>query len=167
MRTLSLAIAGLSALAAESALATQATFMGLGDLPGGTFSSSALAVSADGSVVVGYSISTSSGGSTEAFRWTAQTGMLGLSTPDNPIYPGEAVGVSADGSRVTGTGAIGPTGVGWLWTAQTGLTDIGDLPGGAVSSEATAISADGSAIVGFGSSDFNPGGEAFRWTEKT
>ena len=38
----------------------------LGDLPGGSFSSNALAISGDGSVVAG----TSEGGSgTEAFRW--------------------------------------------------------------------------------------------------
>jgi probable HAF family extracellular repeat protein len=40
--------------------------VGLGDLPGGTFTSEALAASADGSVVVGSSSSAS--GDSEAFR---------------------------------------------------------------------------------------------------
>ena len=43
-----------------------ASFQGLGDLPGGSFYSTAYGVSADGSVVVGLSGSASG---PEAFRW--------------------------------------------------------------------------------------------------
>ena len=46
----------------------QASFQGLGDLPGGAFNSSARAVSADGFVIAGYGVSTSG---REAFAWTA------------------------------------------------------------------------------------------------
>jgi probable HAF family extracellular repeat protein len=52
-----------------------ATFQGLGDLAGGSFSSFAIGVSADGSVVVGQGLSASG---SEAFRWTSGTGMVGL-----------------------------------------------------------------------------------------
>jgi len=53
---------------------TQATgSVGLGDLPGGTFSGGAFGVSADGSVIVGNS---NSANGTEAFRWTQGTGGL-------------------------------------------------------------------------------------------
>jgi len=48
------------------------SFMPLGDLPGGEFYSEAHAVSADGSVVVGYS---GSALGSEAFRWTREDGM--------------------------------------------------------------------------------------------
>ena len=52
-----------------------ATFMGIGDLPGGDFLSSARGISADGTVVVGDSHSSSG---CEAFRWTEATGIVGL-----------------------------------------------------------------------------------------
>ena len=51
---------------------------GIGDLPGGGFSSNALATSFDGSVVVGLSISELAFSAGEAFRWTESTGMIGL-----------------------------------------------------------------------------------------
>jgi probable HAF family extracellular repeat protein len=50
----------------QTAVLAQASFQGLGDLPGGDFFSSAHGVSPDDSVVVGYSI-TANG--FEAFRW--------------------------------------------------------------------------------------------------
>ncbi len=56
---------------AETSLAVIAGFQGLGDLEGKIYRSSAYAVSADGSAVVGSS--TSNSGS-EAFRWTASGG---------------------------------------------------------------------------------------------
>ncbi len=52
-----------------------ATFQGLGDLPGGSFSSIAYGISEDGSTVVGQG---RSGSGNEAFRWTSGMGMLGL-----------------------------------------------------------------------------------------
>ena len=55
--------------------ATASLFMGLGDLPGGGFSSFAYDVSADGSIVVGQGLSASGA---EAFRWTMADGMIGL-----------------------------------------------------------------------------------------
>ena len=57
--------------------------------------SEALAVSADGSVVVGYA--------GLAFRWTAGTGMVALPRLEAADREVEATGVSADGSVVVGT----------------------------------------------------------------
>ena len=54
---------------------TYAAFIPLGDLPGGLSLSDARGVSADGSVVVGTSVSASG---FEAFRWTQAGGMVGL-----------------------------------------------------------------------------------------
>src|SRR5690606_27676125 len=52
-----------------------ASFIPLGDLPGGDVYSMAYGVSADGSTVVGAS---RVAGGEEAFRWTSETGMVGL-----------------------------------------------------------------------------------------
>jgi len=59
--------------------------VGLGDLPGGSFSSYADGVSANGSVVVGYG---NSANGNEAFRWTQGTGMVGLGDLSGGIFSG-------------------------------------------------------------------------------
>jgi hypothetical protein len=76
----------------EAFLWRDGEIVGLGDLPGGGFSSSATAASADGSVIVG--LGTTEAG-TEAFRWTREAGLVSLG-------PGIASDVSADGSIVVG-----------------------------------------------------------------
>jgi len=93
-------ILGFLLLSAHAAPAyASPSFMGLGDLDGGTNGSFASAVSADGSVVVG--VGTSASG-LEPFRWTQAGGMLGL----GKLAPGDsdvtATGVSSDGSVVVG-----------------------------------------------------------------
>ncbi len=151
-------------------------------------------LSADGSVVVGYSSDVSG-----AYRWTADGGMVAIES-----LPGgthwccyEAFGVSADGSVIVGTGfrwssTGGLIGLGALpgavssiayavssdgsvaagvsgdqafrWTEAEGITGLGTLPGGS-SSRANAASADGSVIVGESTSASSSIGEAFRWTD--
>jgi uncharacterized membrane protein/dienelactone hydrolase len=113
----------------------------------------ALAVSADGAVVVGDD-------GREAFRWTSRGGLTRLG-----VLPGRtnsrAVAVSADGAVVTGSSYILP---GWekeeafLWAATGGLQTL-DLPTG---SFPNAISPDGTAIGGTAFPDSGP--IAFRWT---
>jgi probable HAF family extracellular repeat protein len=77
-----------------------ASFQSLGYLPGGTFlSSSAYAVSADGTTVVGTSQSSNG---LEAFRWTARSGMIGLGDLPGGGFRSVAYGVSADGSVIVG-----------------------------------------------------------------
>ena len=77
-------------------------WVGLGLLPNGTHSSAA-AVSADGTVVVG-NANDSSG--EQAFRWTQSGGMIALGfLPGGTIS--KANGVSADGSTVAGYGNNG------------------------------------------------------------
>ena len=124
--------------------------IGLGNLYGGTTSSTGYAASGDGSVVVGF-------GSTpypwlEAFRWTSEGGMVSLgslSDTDHSI----AYGVSSDGSVVVGT-----SGEAFRWTSEAGMVGLGD-------GDALDVSADGSVIVG--KSGFGSGPEAFRWTSDT
>ena len=136
-----------------------ASFQGLGDLPGGGFSSSARAVSADGSVVVGYS---SSASGVEAFRWTSGSGMVGLGDLPGGSFWSEAYGVSADGSVVVGFSDSASGVEAFRWTSGGGMVGLGDLPGPLFRSGAYGVSADGSVIVG---ESFSASGiEAFRWT---
>jgi len=137
-------------------LLAQASFEGLGDLPGGAIASWAYDVSADGSVVVG--ISATDGTGREAFRWTAAGGMVGIGhLPGGEIFS-RAEGVSADGSIVVGFSA----GEAFRWTAAGGMVGLGGLPGGIFNSSAFGVSAGGSVVVGRSVSA--NGIEAFRWT---
>lgn len=144
--------------------------VGLGDLPGGPFVSAAFDVSGDGSIVVGASFSAASSSSTvipptEAFRWTAETGIVGLGDLEGGGFSSFASGISSDGSVIVGN-SNGPQGTeAFRWTAETGLVGLGDLPEGGFSSQAVRASADGSVIVGGGISA--SGIEGFRWTEET
>ncbi len=63
-----LAFSAYMALGTASS-ASAAMFMGLGDLPGGEFSSHARAVSVDGLVVVGFSDDGDARDGEKAFRW--------------------------------------------------------------------------------------------------
>ena len=72
-----------------------AVFQGLGDLPGGNFYNQAYVVSADGSVVVGFS-NTALG--IEAFRWTVAGGMEDLGDlPDNSQFKLRAFSIFSTG----------------------------------------------------------------------
>ena len=81
---------GLFALGAMAAIVTAAptiscaqSFQGLGFLPGYT-GSNATGISADGTVVVGTSIGPNS---SQAFRWTAVGGMVGLGFVPGDSFP--------------------------------------------------------------------------------
>lgn len=114
----------------------------LGFLPGRD-QSRAMGVSADGSVIVGYSMTTpdSTGASQHAFRWTASTGMVDLG-----VLPGttssRAFGVSNDGTIVVGGTGGSPSAGAFRWTASTGMVAVPSMV------IATGISGDGSTIMG-------------------
>ncbi|MCP4611921.1 MAG: hypothetical protein GY845_24735 [Planctomycetes bacterium] len=134
-----------------TSLWSQSTFRGLGDLPGGNFYSEAWGVSADGSIVIGLSESSSG---TEAFQCTAAGIAAGDGLGDLPggDFYSRARGVSGDGSIVIGeskSGASEPWEA-FRWTSLTGMQGMGDLLDGWFDSVALAISADGSVIVGQG-----------------
>ena len=133
----------------------------LGYLGGGSFGrSSAFGVTPDGSVVVGQSISETSGG-WQAFRCEASS-MGALSQPPDSTFA-VAHAISADGRVIAGsTGPPGTFGEAAMW--EDGLrTDLGQLPGGAVDvSNAIAVSADGSLVVGNAYSARGP--DVFLWS---
>ncbi len=154
-RALVLAVAlSCATFAAEAA----DTFTGLGTL-GGT-NSRALAVSADGSVVVGQSENIGDTGWLP-FRWAggvmgALGGVPSGGSPDFP-YGVSAYGVSADG------GVVGrSTGHAFRWTGGV-MSNIDTLWNYA--SGALGVSADGAVVVGWYS--YGEGSLAFRWTAAT
>jgi probable HAF family extracellular repeat protein len=112
------------------------------------FSSSATAVSADGSVIIGDSDALN--GLSEGFRWTQSKGMVNL----HNLHPSD---VSADGSKIVGT-IWGNGQVEAFRSTSYDVIRLGFLSG-TNSSLATAVSADGSIIVGAS------GSEAFHWTQ--
>src|SRR5690606_24153735 len=97
---------------------------GLGDLDGGSFYSEAYAVSADGSVIVGFG--TSDDGQ-EAFRWTEADDMVGLGDFDGDVFQSRAYAVSADGSVVVGYGYSDDGQEAFRWTEADGMQSIADL----------------------------------------
>lgn len=136
-----------------SAQAAPLSFQGLGDLPGGTFNSSATGVSGDGTVVSGNG---TAGTATHGFRWTAGGGLTDIGDLPGGGNSSLANAVSSDGTTIAGRGQ--PSGFGFRairWTSGGGLLNLGVIE---LLSEATALSADGSVIVGY------TGGKAFTWT---
>ncbi len=135
----------------------------LGDLPGGAYSSAAIAISASGTVVVGVS---SSANGDEAFRWSAAVGMQGLGDLPAGPFGSKATDVSANGQRIVGWGTPGAGQLeAFIWQQQFGLVPIGDLPGGQYSSRAMGVSGNGASVCGWGNSGPIGVNEAFLWTE--
>ena len=140
-------------LALLATVAWSQTLTWLGTL-GGDWSE-AIAVSADGSVVVG--VAKNAAGQSRAFRWTRTGGMEDLGTLGGS--ESEALDVSWDGSVVVGW-AQDAAGRRWAfrWTRMDRMQDIGKIIsqslGGKVykihafESFAHAVSADGSKVIG-------------------
>ena len=145
-------------MALSAATSNAASFTPLGFLPGGHEASVATAVSADGSVVVGYAGSPTG---REAFRWSAAGGLVAL-TNSPSLSPAEAWGVSADGSVIVGRSNEVSPGSAFRWTATGGMSSLGTLPGGEAAGTPVAISADGSVVAGGTEGSRN---QAIRWTE--
>jgi uncharacterized repeat protein (TIGR02543 family) len=124
----------------------------LGALPGNT-SSSARDISADGSVIVGYSqLSTTS----TPVRWTLSGGIQSLGRLDTSHNQAHASAVSADGSIIVGSS--GSSGFNaFLWTETEGIKDLKthleslglDLTMWRLT-DAIGISDDGDTIIGAG-----------------
>ena len=126
----------------------------------------AIDVSADGSVIVGSSNYDS--GLAEAFRWTAETGMVGLGDLPGGAFSSQALGVSADGSIVVGHGTTAAGREAFIWDATNGMrnlkevleSDFGLNLTGWTLREPRGPSSDGLVIVGSGT---NPIGQEEGW----
>ncbi len=199
LRRCGLGAALLTGTALASPAAAQSSFLGLGYLaPTGTplltaQASTALAISANGQTVVGYSSVPDQrntpgpgifGDVDKAFIWTAGSGMQGI-----PFLFVPAIGSDfPTAARATAVSADGSVVAGWTRTAETQsgqgpdtqafravgavATPLGWLPGATAPmflvlhplvSAAFGISADGSIVVG---SSYNSDSDvqAFRWT---
>jgi probable HAF family extracellular repeat protein len=124
-------------------------FTGVGDLAGGSVESVALAVAAEGSVVVGHSQSIYGA---EAFRWTTGGGISGLGflLPSNP--DSEATAVSGDGSVIAGTSRTATGDRAFRWTGGGGMLELGSFSCADCDpiTAANGISGDGLVVVGGG-----------------
>ncbi len=100
--------------------------VGLGHLPSPIEIpySAASSVSADGSVIVGFS---TSGTSFEAFRWTAASGMKGLGFLSEEIPTSHAFAITADGSMIGGTAGTVLAEVAVIWTEAEGMRTLWDV----------------------------------------
>lgn len=115
-------------------------------------------ISANGSVAVGYS-STSSG--PRSFRWDTASGGLFYVNDMTGSSRGRAEKVNADGSVFIGTLSSGQA---FRWSASTGAWNLGTL-GADRQSTARDVSDDGSVVVG--GSGANETQKAFRWSAAT
>lgn len=134
----------------------------LGEAPGGAEFSDALAVSGDGSTVVGV---TKDAQGEIAFKWTEQGGMqlLGRLAGGNPPAS-QAVSISDDGAMIAGfsSSARGPYEP-VLFTAA-GIQQLGTLRAPSVFGSCSGISPDGSVVVGVSMSGSNTVFHGFRWS---
>ena len=158
-----MSIITLCAVAVVSSAASlawgQASFRGVGDLPGGETESFAYGVSGDGSTVVGMSLSASG---QEAFRF--KDGVItGLGDLPDGAFDSVASGASFDGSVIVGAGngSVGRQAV--LWSGGPAIPLPGLLP--EANSEASGVSANGALVVGWSSSTL--GVASVRWENGT
>ena len=142
------AVAAVLSVTASHARGAQ--FVPLGWLPNtATFQySSASAISADGSTVIGMSISGSN--QFDAFRWTRAGGMVAAGLPDRRLESLDE-GVSGDGTYIVGyrTAPTGSPTTAFRHSQAGGATNLSKLPNlDNQSTTAFGISADGTKIVG-------------------
>jgi len=125
--------------------------------------SQATAVSADGRVIVGFF---GSGLVTQAFRWTADGGMVSLGDLPGGLFNSIAHDLSADGSVIVGSSDTlredgNNTRSAFYWTADMGMVNLQDLLirhgvtnlDGWRLSEARAVTPNGLTVVGTGVHD--------------
>lgn len=162
-KSLSLVAAFLTILCGFSAHGDSG-FTGLGFLSNDPVSSLAVSISDDGTAITGNETSETR---TEAFRWTAEGGMVGLGDLPGGTFLG---GFFSRGSDINGNGSV-VVGHGvpsdadpweaFRWTQNEGMVGLGVLDW-ANNSTASGVSSDGSVVTGRNAAE--GWREAFRWT---
>jgi uncharacterized membrane protein len=115
----------------------------------------ALAISADGTTVVGMAAASHGG---EAFRWTRETGTVGLGLLSSDMWHSRALDVNGDGSVIVGTSdSDDPLCRAFIWSGQYGMRSVRDVLAELhvdtsrwKFDEAVGVSNDGQVIVGNG-----------------
>lgn len=129
--------------------------------------SEAIAISHDGTIIVGESGSDTTN-THRAFRWTQATGMVPLGTlPGGQALASSATGISSDGQVIAGS-AVDHLNRrrAYRWTAETGMTALPGLPGDLGNMFGQGISPDGQVI--FGAALTTSGDrEPYRWSAAT
>ncbi len=149
--------AGILAMSASLAYGATPSFQGLGFVEAWHSESRAYGLSADGSAVVGQS-------GDQAFRWTQDAGIEGLSDLPGGGFSSKAYAVSTDGSVVVGVGRSETHYYeAFVWSSGGGMQGLGSFGTPTGWSWARGVSADGSVIVGSGHNAFGDK-EAFIWT---
>ena len=118
----------------------------LGTLPGSNGLSQATAISADGQVVVGNSITADQVShypyhGSQAFQWTSNGGIQSVGDLPGGDNYSVATGISADGSTVVGYSSATSGIEGFAWTETSGMVSLGNF-------RPADVSADGSVVVG-------------------
>jgi probable HAF family extracellular repeat protein len=123
----------------------------------------AYGVSADGSVIVGYSFYYDEFDSThlEAFRWTAAGGMVGLGYLHGGDSSSGAECVSPDGSIIVGSSGNDTAREWFLWTQSLGMRSLNSLLGAALPEgwmlrevRAVTVNGDVATLVGYGTNPY-------------
>jgi uncharacterized membrane protein len=153
---------GVIGLTGGMRVALAGTLTPLG-MPTGWSSTLGTAVSADGSVVVGYGSNGS--GKVEGFRWT-QDGCVGMGLPSSSWNAMRPYGISSDGSVVGGTGWRYSTDQAYAfrWTESSGFQTL-SRPSIMQDTYFGDISADGSMIIGDGNGISYSVQNGFRWPD--
>ena len=148
----SIPIGALGILSILSSNAFSQSFVPLGDLDGGNFSSQSAGISADGATVIGLS----DAGYNHAITWNSSTGMTDLGTINNASGESRAHASSHSGDVIVGTDRSNGR-VPFIWTADNGMSRIALLEG-----IAFGVSGNGNIVVG--QADVGPQTKAFRWS---
>lgn len=150
--------AAVVSLSTFASWARAGSFTPLGSLDQTNAFSNVIAISRDGSAVVGNTVEN---GHVTAYRRQAGT-MISLGNLKNKFTEySEAGGVSRDGSVVSGM-SLSPNGTeAFRWEAGI-MTGLGDLPGDIFYSHGFEVSGDGSTVVGI-SRTGDVGDHPFRW----
>jgi hypothetical protein len=122
----------------------------------------AAAITPDGQIIVGNSTSYSTNFTSQPFRWTEQTGSVGLGNV--PGFICSATAISADGNVIVGNGSVLTNGAyAWIafrWTESEGMVGLGEsLP----SVSNVRVNGDGSKIAGTMRTSTNSPVEPFIW----
>ena len=139
-------------------------FEGLGFLPGYDYSQ-AVGVSANGKRVAGNirPIGNEFDAASQAFLWTATTGMIGLGYPTG-YNVSRAYAISGNGSKIVGEGQTlaGGAYTSFIWSATKGFSPIPGVPPNAFGGPGIplAVNANGRVVGGFAYNNVYPFGSA-------